>query len=96
MLTVSCLIIGALPYLEVREFRDTRMIPLENVRSVETETMGRARIRFEGGGSFLSRISAERVRRAMRNCDEREALRAELPPPYEPPVAPRASIRDAW
>ena len=96
MLTVSCLVIGALPYLELREFRDTRIIPIANISRVETETLGKARIRFETGGSFLSRVSAERVRRAMRNCEEGGATSAEpAPPAYRPPLAPRVNIRSA-
>jgi len=97
MISISCLVIGALPYLEVREFSDIRLIPVANISRIETETLGKARIRFETGGSYLSRVSAERVRRAMRNCREQVVEPAEPPPPpYQPPTAPRVNIRDAW
>jgi hypothetical protein len=97
MITATCLVIGALPYLEMREFRDVRLIPIANISRVETETLGKARIRFETGGSYLSRVSAERVRRAMRNCHDGGAAESEpARPAYRPPMAPRVNIREAW
>lgn len=75
MMTATCLLVGSLAFLEIREFRETHTINVSEIRSIERDTWDITRTRIDiigvgRSGDIITNVPARRIRAALRNCAE--------------------------